>query len=146
MNIQMVDLSNQYLRLKEEIDAAIQEVFQSAAFINGAQVQIFCDRLSTFLDVPHTIPCGNGTDALQMALQALHIGHESDVIVPAFTYIAPLEAVASVGATPIVVDVDPVSFNINLELIEKAIEDAASPHLFEQTKRRPMILPIIMEI
>jgi dTDP-4-amino-4,6-dideoxygalactose transaminase len=137
MAIQMVDLSSQYLRLKDEIDTAVQEVFQRAAFINGASVKTFCERLSAYLEVPHVIPCGNGTDALQIALQALNIGLGSDVIVPAFTYIAPLEAVASVGAVPVVVDVDAKSFNINPELIEKAITDRTKAiiavHLFGQS-------------
>ena len=135
--ISMVDLSGQYRRLKEEMDTAVQDVFQSAAFINGAPVKIFCERLSDYLDVPHVIPCGNGTDALRIALQALRIGVGHEVIVPSFTYIAPLEAVASVGATPIVVEVDPKSFNINPDLIEKAIttntKAIIAVHLFGQS-------------
>ena len=103
----MVDLGGQYQRLKEEIDTTVQDVFQSTAFINGAPVKTFCERLSVYLDVPHVIPCGNGTDALRIALQALRISVGHEVIVPSFTYIAPLEAVASVGASPVVVDVDP---------------------------------------
>ena len=117
----MVDLGSQYLRLKKEIDEAVQDVFKSAEFINGTPVKTFCENLSSYMDVPYVIPCGNGTDALRIALQALNIGPESDIIIPAFTYIAPIEAVASVGASPILVDVDPQTFNINPELIEKAI-------------------------
>ena len=136
MNIQMVDLGSQYLRLKDEIDAAVQDVFKSGVYINGAPVKHFCDRLASYLDIPHVIPCGNGTDALRIALQALHICAENDVIVPSFTYIAPLEAVASVGASPVVVDVDPKSFNINPDLIERAItartKAIIAVHLFGQ--------------
>ena len=132
----MVDLSSQYLRLKKEIDKAVQNVFKSAEFINGTQVKTFCENLSSYMDVPYVIPCGNGTDALRIALQALNIGQENDVILPAFTYIAPIEAVASVGASPIVVDVDPDTFNINTELIEKAITARTKAiivvHLFGQ--------------
>ena len=135
--IQMVDLSSQYLRLKNEIDSAVQEVFKSAEFINGAPVKTFCENLSSYMDVPHVIPCGNGTDALRIALQALNIGPENDVLIPAFTYIAPIEAVASVGASPILVDVDPKTFNINPELIEKAITARTKAiivvHLFGQS-------------
>ena len=137
MPIQMVDLSSRYLHLKDEIDAAVQDVFKSGAYINGAPVKKFGDRLAVFLNVPYVIPCGNGTDALRIALQALHIGSENDVIVPSFTYIAPLEAVASVGASPIVVDVDPKSFNINPDLIERAItartKAIIAVHLFGQS-------------
>ena len=135
--IQMVDLSSQYLLLKKEIDKAVHDVFKSADFINGAQVKTFCENLSSYMNVPHVIPCGNGTDALRIALQALNIGHEDDVILPAFTYIAPIEAVASVGASPILVDVDPKTFNINPEQIEKAITAHTKAiivvHLFGQT-------------
>ncbi len=134
--IQMVDLSNQYLRLKNEIDSAVQDVFKSAEFINGAPVKSFCERLSSYMNVSHVIPCGNGTDALRIVLQALQVGTEHDVIIPAFTYIAPIEAVASVGASPIVIDVDPKTFNINPELIEKAITARTKAiivvHLFGQ--------------
>jgi Predicted pyridoxal phosphate-dependent enzyme apparently involved in regulation of cell wall biogenesis len=135
--IQMVDLSSQYLRLKKEIDKAVHDVFKSADFINGTQVKTFCENLSSYMNVPHVIPCGNGTDALRIALQALNIGHEDDVILPAFTYIAPIEAVASVGASPLLVDVDPKTFNINPEQIEKAITAHTKAiivvHLFGQT-------------
>ena len=136
MPIQMVDLSSQYLRLKDEIDQAVQDVCKNADFINGAPVKTFCERLSSHINVPHVIPCGNGTDALRIALQALNIGPENDVILPAFTYIAPIEAIASVGASPIAVDVDPKTFNINPELIEKAITARTKAiivvHLFGQ--------------
>ena len=144
--IQMVDLSSQYLRLKDEIDSAVQDVFRSAEFINGAPVKTFCENLSSYMDIPHVIPCGNGTDALRIALQALNIGPENDVILPAFTYIAPIEAVASVGASPIVVDVDPKTFNINPELIEKAITAQTKAiivvHLFGQSCDMEAILKI----
>ena len=135
--IKMVDLSSQYLRLKKEIDPAVQDVFKNADFINGTQVKTFCKNLSSYMDVPYVIPCGNGTDALRIALQALNIGSENDVILPAFTYIAPIEAVASVGASPILVDVDPDTFNINPALIEKAITAHTKAiivvHLFGQS-------------
>ena len=133
----MVDLSSQYLRLKKEIDKAVQDVFISAEYINGTQVKLFCENLSSYMNVPHVIPCGNGTDALRIALQALNIGPENDVILPAFTYIAPIEAVASVGASPIIVDVDPETFNIDPNLIEKAITAHTKAiivvHLFGQS-------------
>jgi len=133
----MVDLSSQYLRLKDEIDQAVKDVFKSGAYINGPAVKIFCERLASYLDIPHAIPCGNCTDALRIALQALQIGPENEVIVPAFTYIAPFEAIASVGASPVVVDVDSKSFNINPALIEKAITARTKAiivvHLFGQS-------------
>ena len=133
----MVDLSRQYLCIKGEIDQAVQDVFLSAEFINGSEVKTFCKSLSSYMGTPHVIPCGNGTDALRIALQALNIGPGDDVILPAFTYIAPIEAVASVGASSIVVDVDLETFNINPKLIEGAITAQTKAivvvHLFGQS-------------
>ena len=135
--LQMVDLSSQYLRLKKEIDQAVQSVFKSADFINGSEVKTFCENLSSYMNVPHVIPCGNGTDALRIALQALNIGPGDDVLLPAFTYIAPAEAAAAVGASPILVDVVPETFNIDASLIEKAITARTKAiivvHLFGQS-------------
>ena len=140
------DLSRQYLRLKKEIDKALQDVFKKADFINGEPVKTFCDRLASFVDVPFVIPCANGSDALRIALQALGIGPGSDVIVPAFTYIAPLEAVASVGASPIVVDVDPRTFNIHPHLLEQAMTAQTKAiivvHLFGQSANMEAIQKI----
>ena len=137
MKIPMTDLSSQYLRLKSEIDESIQKVLQDADFINGKAVKTFCNRLSEYLGIPYVIPCGNATDGLRIALQALDIGQNDDVIVPAFTYIAPIEAIAAVGASPILVDVEADTFNINPELVEKAITShtkAIIPvHLFGQS-------------
>ena len=86
--IQMVDLRKQYERLRSEIDAAMQTVINACAFINGPQVKGFCNHLSDYLGVPYVIPCGNGTDALQISLMALDLHSGDEVIVPAFTYIA----------------------------------------------------------
>jgi dTDP-4-amino-4,6-dideoxygalactose transaminase len=136
MQIPMIDLGAQYLRLKPEIDAALQDVFLKSNFINGEPVTVFCNRLSKYLETEHVISCGNATDGLRIALQALGIGPENDVILPAFTYIAPVEAVAAVGASPILVDVEPDTFNINPDLIEKAITNRTKAiilvHLFGQ--------------
>ena len=142
----MVDLSSQYLRLKKEIDKTVQNVFKSADFINGAQVKAFCENLSSYMNIPYVIPCGNGTDALRIALQALNIGPGNDVLIPAFTYIAPAEAVASVGASPILVDVDSRTFNVDPEQIEKAItahtKAIIAVHLFGMTCDMEAILKI----
>jgi dTDP-4-amino-4,6-dideoxygalactose transaminase len=133
----MIDLSGRYLRLKEEIDTAVGDVFESAAYINGAPVKTFCERLGAYMNVPHVIPCGNGTDALRLALQALNIGPEHEVIAPAFTYIAPIEAIASTRAIPVIVDADPQTFNIDEKLVEKAItartKAIIAVHLFGQS-------------
>lgn len=136
MNIEMADLRRQYHRLKPEIDAALQEVLESTAFINGPQVKSFAVHLAEYLNVPHVIPCGNGTDAIQMALMALNLQPGDEVIVPAFTYISAVEAVAMLGLVPVLVDVDPETFNLNIEQIEQAIswqtKAVIAVHLFGQ--------------
>ena len=127
--IQMVDLHGQYLRFKEEIDEAMQVVIDSCAFINGPQVKTFAGHLADYLQVPYVIPCANGTDALQIALMALEL-------LPAFTYIAAAEVVALLGLTPVLVDVDPCTFNIDPRKIEAAVSErtkaVVAVHLFGQ--------------
>lgn len=134
--IQMVDLHRQYLRLRSELDLAMQEVIDSCAFINGPQVQRFASHLSSYLDVPSVIPCGNGTDALQIALMALDLKPGDEVIVPAFTYVAAAEVVSLLGLIPVWVDVDEKTFNINPWMIESAISPKTRAivvvHLFGQ--------------
>ena len=117
----MVDVHSQYLKIKDEIDAGIQEVIDSCAFINGPKVKEFKSSLEAYLDVNCVIPCANGTDALQLALKALGLQPGDEVIVPAFTYIATAEVIALLQLTPVMVDVDPDSFNVTAEIIEKAI-------------------------
>jgi len=133
----MVDLNGQYKRLKREIDAAIRKVINGSAFINGPQVELFSSNLAGYLNIPHVIPCGNGTDAIRLALRALHVQPGEEIIIPAFTYIAVAEMVASLGLTPILVDVDPETFNVNPELLEQAISRETKAiivvHLFGQT-------------
>ena len=134
--IQMVDLHRQYLRFQPEIDAAMHEVIDSCAFINGPQVQQFASALSAYLDVPYVIPCGNGTDALMIALMALDLRPGDEVIVPAFSYVAAAEVVAHLGLIPVWVDVDENTFNINPWTIESAISPKTRAiivvHLFGQ--------------
>lgn len=120
--IQIVDLHRQYDRLKTEIDAGIQEVIRSGAYINGPVVSEFAGELSSYLGVKHTIPCANGTDALTLALKAWNIGPGDAVFVPDFTFFASAEAVSLEGAVPVFVDVDPDTFNINPVRLKEAID------------------------
>lgn len=133
----MVDLHGQYYRLKEEIDTAMQAVIESSAFINGPQVKTFGDHLAGYLEIPYVIPCGNGTDALQIALMALELQPGDEVIVPAFTYVAAAEVIALLGLTPVLVDVDPQTFNLDPQKIEGAIsrntKAIIAVHLFGQS-------------
>ena len=119
--IQMVDTKNQYLAIKEEVDGAIQEVLDSAAYINGKPVKDFAQNLSTYLGVEYVIPCANGTDALQIAMMALDLKPGDEIITPSFTYIATTEVVALLGLKPVFVDVDPVTFCMDMESLKKAI-------------------------
>ena len=134
--IQMVDLRKQYERLRSEIDPAMQTVINACAFINGPQVKGFCNHLSDYLGIPYAIPCGNGTDALQISLMALDLHPGDEVIVPAFTYIAAAEVALALGLVPVLVDVDPGTFNIDPEKIEDALSEKTraiiAVHLFGQ--------------
>ncbi|QHL86120.1 aminotransferase class I/II-fold pyridoxal phosphate-dependent enzyme [Nibribacter ruber] len=134
--LQMVDLKGQYQRLKPEIDAAMQAVVESTAFINGPQVQSFANSLADYLNVLHVVPCANGTDALQIALMALDLPAGEEVIVPAFNYVATAEVIALLGLKPVFVDVLPDSMCLDPAKVRAAITDktvAIMPvHLFGQ--------------
>ncbi|MDR1729628.1 MAG: DegT/DnrJ/EryC1/StrS family aminotransferase [Prevotellaceae bacterium] len=134
--IQMVDLKSQYQKIKEEINAGIQEVLDSTAFVKGRKVGIFQKNLENYLNVKHVIPVGNGTDALQIALMALGLKPGDEVITPTFTFVATAEVVALLGLTPVLVDVDFDTFNISVESVKKAITPKTKAivpvHLFGQ--------------
>ncbi|REJ75460.1 MAG: DegT/DnrJ/EryC1/StrS family aminotransferase [Acidobacteria bacterium] len=136
-NIQMVDLVGQYEKIKDEIDAAVLEVIGSAAFINGPAVKQFQADLEDYLGVKHVIACANGTDALQIALMALGLEPGDKVIVPSFTYVATAEVIALLRLKPVMVDVDPDTFNVTAEIVEAALTKdtkAIVPvHLFGQS-------------
>lgn len=119
--IEMVDLKGQYLRIKTEIDSAINEVIENTAFINGKHVETFSENLKTYLGVNYVVPCANGTDALQVALMALNLKTGDEVIVPSFTFIASAEVIGLLGLRPVMVDVDYDNFNVTAKNIEKAI-------------------------
>src|SRR5680860_348292 len=109
-NIQMVDLQSQYQAIQGEIDEAINEVLKSAYFIKGPQVKEFENNLAEYLNVDHVIGCGNGTDALQLALMTLDLPEGSEIIVPDFTFIATAEVVSLLGYIPVFADVDKNTF------------------------------------
>ncbi len=145
----MVDLSAQYQKIKPEIDKAISEVINSTAFINGPAVKEFQVALEKYLGVKHVIPCGNGTDALQISMMALGLKPGDEVIAPDFTFIATAEVIALLGLTPVLVDVEPDTFNISPEAIKKAITPrtrAIVPvHLFGQAADMDAIMQIAAE-
>lgn len=142
----MVDLKGQYNKLKPQIDAAIQDVIDQTAFINGAPVQTFSDNLSKYLGGVHVIPCGNGTDAIQIALMELDLQPGDEVIVPSFTYVATAEVIALLGLTPVMTDVDPDTFMITPEEIERVVTSRSKAivpvHLFGQCAPMEEILDV----
>ena len=142
----MVDLKGQYLKIKPEIDAAIAEVLETTAFIKGPAVKRFEQHLAGYLGVKHVIGCGNGTDALQLALMALDLAPGDEVITTSFTFIATAEVIALLKLTPVLVDVLPCTYNIDPEAAERAITPrtrAIIPvHLFGQTADMQRIMDI----
>lgn len=140
----MVDLHGQYLKIKSEVNNAIQGVIDSSAFIKGGEVMDFQEELSRYMDVPHTIACGNGTDALQVAMMALGLEPGDEVITTPFTFIATVEVIRLLGLKPVFVDVLRESFNINPALLEKALTKrtrAVVPvHLFGQCADMDLIM------
>jgi len=121
MLIEMVDLKGQYNKIKTEVDEAIISCISNTSFINGPAVKEFQYNLEKYLGVKHVIPCANGTDSLQIAMMALGLKAGDEVICPAFTYVATAEVIGLLGLTPVMVDVDPKTFNLTANDIEKAI-------------------------
>ena len=140
----MVDVKGQYLQIKEDIDEAVMATISSSQFINGPVVKAFQEGLQDYLQVKSVIPCANGTDALQIALMALELQPGDEVIVPSFTYASTAEVIALLRLQPIMVDVDPDTFNITLPIVEAAFTPntkAIIPvHLFGQsTDMEPIV-------
>jgi dTDP-4-amino-4,6-dideoxygalactose transaminase len=137
MQIEMVDLKGQYNKIKTEIDQAVISCISSTAFINGPTVKEFQNNLEHYLNVKHVIPCANGTDSLQIAMMALGLQPGDEVICPAFTYVATAEVIGLLGLIPVMVDVDPNTFNIKATDIEKAITNKTKAivpvHLYGQS-------------
>jgi dTDP-4-amino-4,6-dideoxygalactose transaminase len=143
MNIPMVDLKGQYESLKDEIDSAMLEALSATQFILGPNVQSFEQEAADYLGVKHAVGVASGTDALHLALAAAGVGEGDEVITTPFTFIATAEAISYVGATPVFVDIDPGTFNIDLDQVESAITDrtrAVIPvHLFGQPVDMPAL-------
>jgi dTDP-4-amino-4,6-dideoxygalactose transaminase len=144
--IKMVDLQGQYLRIKNEIDAAIQEVLMSTAFIQGPQVKSFADALSKYNHGAYVIPCANGTDALQIAMMALDLKIGDEVILPVHTYVATAEVIALLGLIPVFIDVNENTFNIDVSQIQSKITSKTKAivpvHLYGQCADMEPILEI----
>jgi len=149
MDIRMVDLKGQYLSIKNEVDEAIQSVINESAFIKGKYVNSFAKALADYLDVKHVIPCGNGTDAIQLALMALDYERGSEIITTPFTFVATAEVIALLGLKPVFVDINPNTFNIDVDKLKEAITPRTKciipVHLFGQSCDMEAILDITQE-
>jgi len=147
--IQMVDLQSQYANIQDQIDSKIADVLKSAAYINGPEVHSFQTGLENYLGVKHVIPCANGTDALQIAMMGLGLKPGDEVITADFTFAATVEVIALLQLTPVLVDVDPVDFNISIEAIKKAITPKTKAivpvHLFGKVANMEAIMEIAKE-
>ncbi|MDP3359731.1 MAG: DegT/DnrJ/EryC1/StrS family aminotransferase [Lutibacter sp.] len=147
--IQMVDLQSQYANIQDQIDSKIADVLKSAAYINGPEVHSFQKELENYLGVKHVIPCANGTDALQIAMMGLGLKPGDEVITADFTFAATVEVIALLQLTPVLVDVDPVDFNISIEAIKKAITPKTKAivpvHLFGKVANLEAIMEIAKE-
>lgn len=145
----MVDLKGQYARIQQEVDEAVLSAIREAQFINGTQVASLANELSEYLDSAQVIPCANGTDALQIAMMALDLEPGDEVIVPSFTYVATAEVIGLLQLTPVMVDVDPNSFNITADTIRPAITSKTKAivpvHLFGQCADMEPILALAHE-
>ncbi len=147
--IQMVDLKGQYEGIKERVNQSVLDVIESTAFINGPEVHQFQKELEEYLDVKHVIPCANGTDALQIAMMGLGLKPGDEVITADFTFAATVEVIALLGLTPVLVDVDPITFNIDTAAIKKAITSKTKAivpvHLFGLAANMDEIMDIAKE-
>ena len=144
--IQMVDLQSQYYKIKSDVDNAVLNVLDSAAFINGPEVKSFQTELETYLDVKHVIPCANGTDALQIALMALDLKEGDEVITADFTFAATVEVIHLLKLKSVLVDVDYDTFTMDIDKLKAAITPntkAIIPvHLFGQCANMEEILKV----
>lgn len=145
----MVDLGGQYQPIKEQINQSISAILESSAFINGPEVHAFQKDLEDYLGIKHVIPCGNGTDALQIAMMGLGLRPGDEVITADFTFAATVEVIALLQLTPVLVDVDPVTFNIDVEAIKRAITPRTKAivpvHLFGQCAPMDAIMALAKE-
>ena len=147
--IEMVDLKGQYRKIENQVNDSVLKTINSTNFINGPQVKNFQKHLESYLNVKHVIPCANGTDALQISLMAIGLKPGDEVITPNFTYASTVEVILLLGLTPVLVDIDIESFNIDISAIERAITKKTKAiipvHLFGQPAFMSEIINIAKE-
>ncbi len=144
--IPFVDLTAQYQSIKEELDAAMQSVIDTTAFIGGDYAAKFEREFAAYLGVEHCVACANGTDSLEILLQVLGVGPGDEVLVPAISWISTSEAVSTLGGTPVFVDVDPVYYTIDLDQVEAAITARTKVIIPVHLYGQPVDMPRLMKI
>ncbi len=148
-DIQMVDLKGQNAKIREELRKAILDVVDSAWYINGPSVKSFTKNLAEYLNVSYVIPCGNGTDALQVALMSLGLPRGAEIIVPSFTFVATAEVIKLLGYKPVFADIEEETFNLSPESVRSVISEQTKAiipvHLFGQSVNMEEILKIAEE-
>ncbi len=146
MKMHMVDVIGQYQKIKTEVDAAIHRVLESGQFIMGKEVGELETRIASYLGVKHAVACASGTDALQIAMMAMNIGPGDEVITTPFTFVATAETIGLLGATPVYVDIDPLTFNLDPSHIEKVITSRTKAiipvHLYGQPAEMDQIIKL----
>ena len=146
----MVDLQGQYQQIKEAVNTSIEEVLNTSAYINGPLVHEFQADLEKYLGVKHVIPCANGTDALQIAMMGLGLEQGDEVITADFTFAATVEVIALLKLTPVLVDVDARTYNIDIDALKRAITPKTKAivpvHLFGQVANMDAVLEIAKEL
>ena len=146
MKVPFVDLKLQYQSIKAEIDAAIAEVLQNTSFIGGDKVTLFEEAFAQFVKTDFCVSCANGTDALEIALEAMGLGAGDEVIVPAYTWVSSASAVVRVGATPILVDVHPDYYTLDPERVKSAISPRTKAIMPVHFYGLPADMPAIMQL
>jgi dTDP-4-amino-4,6-dideoxygalactose transaminase len=144
--IEMVDLKGQYEGIQSLVNASVISTIESTKFINGPQVKEFQEHLENYLGIKHVIPCANGTDALQIALMGLGLKKGDEIITADFTFAATVEVISLLGLTPVLVDIDIETYNIDVSAVKKAITDKTKAiipvHLFGQAAMMSEIIAI----
>ncbi|MFZ3574360.1 DegT/DnrJ/EryC1/StrS family aminotransferase [Tenacibaculum finnmarkense] len=147
--IQMVDLQGQYAKIKPQVTKAFENVLDTAYYIGGPEVKGFASDLEKYLNVKHVIPCANGTDALQIAMMGLGLEQGDEVITADFTFAATVEVIALLKLTPVLVDVDAATFNMDIEALKKAITPKTKAivpvHLFGQCANMEAVMQVAKE-
>ena len=146
MNVPFLDLFAQYQSIQSEVDAAIADTIRQSAFIKSAAVGAFEEEFADYLGASHVVSCGNGTDALEILLRVMGVGADDEVIVPALSWISTSEVVATAGAHPVFVDIDPQSYTLDVSQVEAKITERTKAIIPVHLYGHPVDMPALMEV